>query len=353
MNSTSTELARFMISDDVSIKEAIRAINDGGIKMVLVIDVNSALVGTISDGDIRRAILNGLSLADGVGNVIHRNPLVATRDTQIKKVLALMEEFKVSYIPILDHDKKVIGMHSREELNARLPINNIMIIMAGGMGKRMLPFTEKTPKPMLSVAGKPMLEHILIKAKSQGFNNFIISINHLGKIIEDYFGDGKAFGVSIKYIKEVEFLGTAGALSLIDEKIEEPFIVTNGDVICDLNYKSLLEHHIDSGLEATMAVRLHEIQHPFGVVELEEDRIIGFKEKPVIQHYVNAGIYALNPSTLSSLGSNEYCDMPSLFELTREKCGNIGAYLIHEPWFDVGRPDDLHLVNLHKGTSAT
>jgi NDP-sugar pyrophosphorylase family protein len=222
---------------------------------------------------------------------------------------------------------------------------NIMVIMAGGMGTRMRPYTEDCPKPLLPVAGKPMLEHIIERAKLEGFSQFIIAIHYLGHMIEECFGDGEQLGVEIAYLKENAPLGTAGALSLLNPKPRLPFVVTNGDVITDIRYGELLDFHVRHAAAATMAVRIHEWQHPFGVVQMQGVEIVGFEEKPVARTHINAGVYVLDPSVLNLLDDDQRCDMPTLFERLQVKNNRTVAYPMHEPWLDVGRPDDLVVAN--------
>ena len=222
--------------------------------------------------------------------------------------------------------------------------------MAGGKGTRLRPHTDHCPKPMLPVSGKPMLEHIIDRAKSEGFSQFVLAIHYLGHIVEDYFGNGDRLQVKIDYLREQTPLGTAGALGLLNTRPEAPFVVTNGDVLTDIHYGELLDFHIHHNAAATMAVRVHEWQHPYGVVQTKGLDIIGFEEKPVHRTYINAGVYALNPEALNVLEKAARCDMPTLFERLQVKAKRTVAYPIHEPWLDVGMPEDLSRANRDKGT---
>jgi NDP-sugar pyrophosphorylase family protein len=252
---------------------------------------------------------------------------------------------KIQQIPIVDESHRAVGLHLWDELAKPSMRENIMVIMAGGMGTRMRPYTEDRPKPLLSVAGKPMLEHIIERSKLEGFSQFIIAIHYLGYMIEECFGDGERLGVEIKYLKENAPLGTAGALSLLNPKPRLPFVVTNGDVITDIRYGELLDFHVRHAAAATMAVRIHEWQHPFGVVQMQGVEIVGFEEKPVARTHINAGVYVLDPSVLNLLDDDQRCDMPTLFERLQVKNNRTVAYPMHEPWLDVGRPDDLVVAN--------
>jgi NDP-sugar pyrophosphorylase family protein len=244
----------------------------------------------------------------------------------------------------------LVGLHLWNEITTQATRPNLMVIMSGGKGTRLLPYTEDCPKPMLEVAGKPMLEHIIERGKIEGFNHFVLAIYHLGHIIEDYFGNGQRFGVKIDYLREQIPLGTAGALRLLNPKPDVPFVVTNGDVITDIKYGELLGFHNRYKASATMAVRTHEWQHPFGVVRLQGVEIVGFEEKPVAYSHINAGIYVLSPEVLEELLEGIPCDMPTLFERLQKKAKLTVAYPMHEPWLDVGRPNDLQVAdsNLRK-----
>jgi len=316
---------------------------------VLIADGDGALVGTISDGDIRRGLLRGLNLSSSVEPIIQHNALVVPPDFRRDTVMQIMLANKVQQIPVVDEHRRIIGLHLWDQMSSPPVRQNLMVVMAGGKGLRLRPYTESLPKPLVKVAGKPMLEHIIERSKLEGFSHFILAIHHLGHMIEDYFSDGRALGVNIEYLRERSPLGTAGALSLLRPRPETPFIVTNADVITDIRYGDLLDFHVRQGAAATMAVRAHEWQHPFGVVHTNGVEIVGFEEKPVVRSHINAGVYALSPSVLDELGEEAVCDMPTLFERLKSKSQRTLAYPMHEPWLDVGRPDDLSLANIQNG----
>jgi dTDP-glucose pyrophosphorylase len=324
-----------------TIQEVIRNLNEVGIQIALVTDPEGELLGTVSDGDVRRGLLGGLSLESPINAIMHRSPLVVPPTLDRELVLELMQVNKILQIPIVDQDKRVVGLHLWDQVTAISQRTNLMVIMAGGKGTRLRPYTETCPKPMLTVGGKPMLEHIIERARGEGFNRFVLAVHYLGHMIEDYFGTGEKLKVEITYLREKAPLGTAGALSLLSSLPEEPFIVTNGDVLTDIRYGDLLDFHRQHEAMATMAVRAHEWQHPYGVVQMEGLNITGFQEKPIARSYINAGVYALNPEALTYLDPDQPCDMPILFKKLQSK-GNLAiAYPMHEPWLDVGRPDDL------------
>lgn len=330
-----------MLPVESTIQQAIRNLNQVSIKIVLVINDAGELVGTISDGDIRRGLLRGLDLGSDIASVIHRNALVVPPAMGRDMVMQLMVANKIQQIPVVDEHRHVVGLHLWDEIAVSPVRSNLMVIMAGGMGTRLRPHTESCPKPLLPIAGKPMLEHIIDRAKMEGFTRFVLAIHYLGSMIEDYFGNGERWHVTIEYLREPVPLGTAGALGLLDPHPTEPFVVTNGDVLTDIRYGELLDFHTRHAATATMAVRLHEWQHPFGVVQTRGVEIVGFEEKPVARTHINAGVYVLDPSALNALPADVPCDMPTLFDRLQAQSMRTVAYPMHEPWLDVGRPEDL------------
>lgn len=326
-----------------TIQEAIRNLDEHGLRLVMVTTAGGELVGTLSDGDIRRGLLRGMGMDSLIEDIVFREPLVVPPNMNRDTVLHIMTANKIQQIPIVNPKRHVIGLHVWDEVAGPSQRDNTVVIMAGGKGTRLRPFTEDCPKPMLPLAGKPMLEHIIDRARIDGFSNFVIAIHYLGHLIEGHFGNGERFGVHIEYLREETPLGTAGALSLMKPSTS-PFIVTNGDLITDIRFGDLLDFHIRHGATGTMAVRMHEWQHPFGVVEIDGVEIVGFEEKPVARTHINAGVYAMAPDALDSLEPGVRCDMPELFMRLRSKPSRIVAYPMHEPWLDVGRPSDLDLA---------
>jgi dTDP-glucose pyrophosphorylase len=327
-----------------TIQEAIRTLEVSGLQIVLVVSEGQLLVGTLTDGDIRRAFLKGLSLQSKIDDVVHLNPLVVPPEIGRELVLQLMQANKIHQLPVVDSAGQVVGLHLWDLITIPEPLDNLMVIMAGGRGTRLYPHTQSCPKPMLEVGGKPMLEHIIERAKADGFQNFTISLNYLGHMIEDYFDNGQKWGVNINYLHEDSPLGTAGSLSIFSIAPNAPFVVTNGDVLADIRYSDILDFHLTHHALATMAVRQYELQNQFGVVKLKGIEIEGFEEKPIYRSHINAGIYVLDPIALNHLEAGQYCDMPILFERIRQKEGLTIVYPMHEPWLDVGRPDDLLLA---------
>lgn len=334
-----------ILSEASTLKQAIRNLDNSGIRIILVVDEVKKFVGTLSDGDIRRGLLKGLDLNSSIAGIVNRNAFVVPLEMARDTVLKLMETNNIHQVPVVDEQYKLLGLHLWDKIKSPPILTNLMVIMAGGKGTRLLPHTKNCPKPLVEMAGKPMLEHIIESAKLEGFNQFVIAIYHLGYMIEDYFGNGERLGVKINYLREDSPLGTAGALGLLNPRPNEPFVVTNGDVITDIRYGELLDFHNYHKASATMAVRAHEWQHPFGVVRTQGADIIGFEEKPLVRNHINAGVYALSPKVLNELTGDTPCDMPTLFEQLQAKSKRTVAYPMHEPWLDVGRPDDLQQAN--------
>lgn len=340
---------RAILPIESTVTQAIRNLDQVAIKIVLVVNQRGELQGTITDGDIRRGLLRGLDLNSPIASVVYRNAFVVPPSISRDTIMQLMVANKIQQIPVVDESKQLLGLHLWDEITTPAARFNLMAIMAGGKGTRLLPHTENCPKPMVKVAGKPILEHIIQRAKLEGFGHFVLAIHHLGHMIEEFFGDGEKLGVKIDYLREQLPLGTAGALSLLNPIPEVSFVVTNGDVITDIHYGELLDFHNRHGAAATMAVRRHEWQHPFGVVQTQGIDIVGIEEKPVSRSYINAGIYVLSPEAVNDLVADAPCDMPMLFERLRAKSKRTVAYPMHEPWLDVGRPSDIAESNRRAG----
>ena len=344
INNDAQEWRATLVPLGSTIQQAIYSLEASSMQIVLAVSEGNRLAGTLTDGDIRRGFLKGLKLESIIDDVIHRNPLAVPPAISRDLVLQIMQINKIHQLPIVDQEGTVVGLHVWDDIVAPKAIENMMLIMAGGKGTRLRPHTENCPKPMLEVGGKPMLQHIIEKATSDGFKNFVISLHYLGHMVEEHFGDGSDYGVRIEYLREDAPLGTAGCLSLLSKIPELPFIVTNGDVLTDIHYNEFLDFHNRHDASATMAVRQHEIQNQFGVVRTRGVEIEGFEEKPVYRSHVNAGIYVLDPCALKYLKHQQHCDMPTLFERIKQNAGRTIVYPMHEPWLDVGRPTDLALA---------
>lgn len=329
------------LSIESSIQNAISNLDKTGLRIVMVVDKAGRLLGTVSDGDIRRGLLRGVSLESSLDSIMSSNPLVVPQELELNAVMQIMRTNRIQQLPIVDEASHIlVGLHIWDEIAAPLERKNIMVIMAGGLGTRLAPHTDSCPKPLLPLAGKPMLEHIIERARSEGFRHFVLSVRYLADMIKEYFGDGGRWNVHIEYLHENEPLGTAGALSLLAPRPGLPFIVTNGDVMTDIRYGELLNYHERVHAQATMAVRLYEWQSPFGVVRTNGVDFVSIEEKPTYSAHVNAGVYAFSPKSLDALQIGERTDMPALFDTLKLGGARTVVYPIHEPWLDVGRVDD-------------
>ena len=335
----------FYLKATNSIIEVINNIEDSQYQICFIVDNDTCLIGSVTDGDIRRGLIDGHQVDSHVSNIMNTEPISILDSQTENEAQIMMASNQIKQLAVVNKDNRLIGIHLMDQILNLAPKENFILIMAGGFGKRMMPLTEHLPKPMLVVGDKPILEHIIANAKAQGFSKFVISLYYLSELIIDYFGDGSNLGVSISYIHESKPLGTAGALSLIEPTPKLPFLVTNGDIITDINYANLLHFHESNQSQATMAIKKYELQNPYGVVNTKGLEIVSFEEKPIQISYVNAGIYAINPSALRYLQTNEPCDMPDFFQKLKNENHLISAYPIHETWADVGRPIDLSEVN--------
>lgn len=328
-----------LVSPSASIQEVLKVIDKEALKLALVVDDNDLLQGTISDGDIRRALINGKSLNNNVLDIMNINPTTVTFDTSRADILTLMDEKELFSIPILN-EGRVVGLETLHNAIHKTKYDNPVFLMAGGFGTRLKPLTDNCPKPLLTVGDKPILETVLLSFIKAGFHQFYISTHYLPEMIREYFGDGEQWGVSITYIHEANPLGTGGALGLLPENLSKlPVIVMNGDVLTKIDFEKLLEFHVDNNSRATMCVREYEYQVPFGVVESQGYKIKSLVEKPIQRFHVNAGIYVIGNEVVQSVKQNEYLDMPSLFE---KHIGNqLLVYPFHDYWLDIGRMDDF------------
>jgi dTDP-glucose pyrophosphorylase len=334
-----------LLSPTRKIHDAIESLNSSSLQIVLVVDDDGRLIGTVTDGDVRRGLLRGVSLSENVLEIIQRESLVVPPQMSYDTALHLMRANRIRQLPIVDHDRRVVGLYLWDQAPTSAARPNTMVIMAGGMGTRLLPHTQTIPKPMVQIGQKPMLEHIIDRAVVEGFRHIVLAVHHLSHVIEDHFGSGDQWGVRIDYLRESSPLGTCGALGLLDEQPTAPIVVSNGDVMTAVRYGDLVDYHVRHGAAATMAVRIYEWQHPFGVVRAQGIDIVGIEEKPLTRTPINAGISVIDPSMLQMLTRGERCDMPMLFDRIREAGRRTIVYPIHEPWLDVGRPDDLLSAN--------
>ena len=337
---------RALVGPDMTLREALVNIDSAGSQMALVVDADRRLLGTLSDGDARRGLLKGLSLTDKVSTAMHLNPTVAKAGEDRHSILSTMRRRGLHQMPVVTADGIVVGMEVVDDFLATPTRDNWVVIMAGGMGKRLEQLTRDTPKPMLRVGSRPLLETIVRGYSAQGFRRFYFAVNYKAEQIEHHFGDGSEFGVEIRYLREDQRLGTAGPLSLLPEAPTQPIVVTNADLLTKEDFGYMLDQHTDSGADATMAVREYEMQVPFGVVRERDGHIEAIEEKPVQRFTVSAGIYVISPHVLELVPRGTFYDMPALFESAsaqglRARCHRIDGY-----WLDIGRLPDYERANL-------
>lgn len=335
-----------LIGPETSLRVALETINQVGCQIALVVDGQRRLLGTLSDGDARRALLEGLNLNALVSAAMHRTPTCCAESDDCQTRLATMRRCALHQLPVLSADGIVVGLETVDDF-LNTPIRDeLVVIMAGGLGSRLQELTHKTPKPMLHVGSRPLLETIIRGYADQGFRNFYLAVNYKAEQIEAYFGDGSQLGVSIRYLRERARLGTAGALSLLPTRPETPVVVTNADLLTKENYGYMLDQHIATGADATMGVREYEMQVPFGVVLERDGCIESIEEKPIQRFTVSSGMYVLSPRALDLVPANQFYDMPTLFEVMvgqgmRTRCHRINGY-----WLDIGRLPDFERANL-------
>jgi len=335
------DLVDYLVRPDASLREVIEIIDRGAAQIALVADAENKLLGVITDGDIRRAMLRNESLLSLAENIMFRDFRALPRDATEDQALAFMRRETLHQIPALDEQGRVIRLFLMEELIKPKRRTNPVVIMAGGEGKRLRPLTERCPKPMLRVGGKPLLEIILEQCIEAGFQHFYLSVNYLKKQIQDYFGDGARWDVRIEYLEETQPLGTGGALSLLQQKPKGPMLVLNGDVLTRVDYGRLLRFHDEQQAAATLCVREYTTQIPYGVVRMDDLHVLTLEEKPVMSNYVNAGIYLLDPALFDLVPQNQFFDMPTLLEKAMQHQHRVSAFPIHEYWLDVGHPETL------------
>jgi len=321
--------------------EAIRNLDESTLQIVLVVDDAGVLLGTITDGDVRRAILRGETLEAPVADVMKANPITAGPEIDRKTVLRWMRQYQIAQVPIVDEVGALTGLETLNRILDDDQRGNWVVIMAGGLGTRLRPLTETVPKPLIPVGGKPVLESIIVRLADQGFTRIFLSVNYQAEKVEAHFGDGSQWGVEISYLEENQRLGTAGALALLPEVPSEPFLVMNADLVTAINFRRLLDFHMDQEADATMGVREYHFQVPYGVVELSGNQITEINEKPTQNYFVNGGIYALSPSVLRHVPDGRMYDMPTLFDAVIAADGLASAFPIHEYWIDIGQFDDL------------
>ena len=328
------------IGPDGTLREAIETIDRAVLQIALVVDENRRLLGVLTDGDIRRALLQAGSLEVPVRAVMNTAPVTASVDTPKGRLRQLMRSRGVQQVPLVDDQGCLAGVVTLPALLQKTRRDNPVLLMAGGFGTRLRPLTDHLPKPLLRVGGRPILEHILQRFVEAGFETFYISVHYRAEMIKAYFGEGEKWGVTIRYLEEKTPLGTGGCLKLLPDALERDLIVMNGDVLTEVDFTQLLAFHETHEAEATVCVRPYSHQIPFGVVETTGDRMVAMVEKPIYTHFVNAGIYVLSPAFVEEVPEGRQ-DIPDLLQRAVARGGKVATFPMHEYWRDIGRPDDF------------
>ena len=330
-----------IVLPETPLADAIAKIDGSGLQVALILAADSSLLGILTDGNIRRAILAGKSLRVPVSEVMNLQPTMVPASTPRDEKLALMRRMAIHHLPLVDDAGRVVGLATLDDLIGAAEHPNWVVLMAGGLGTRLQPLTDECPKPLLAVGGRPILETILESFAEQGFKRIFLSVNHKAEMIRNHFGTGERWGVQVEYLHENIRLGTAGALTLLPERPTTSIVVMNGDLLTRTNFDNLLQFHNAQDAVATMAVREYDFQVPYGVVRLNGAHIEAIEEKPVQRFFVNAGIYVLSPEALDHLPTKTLFDMPTLFEHLIAAGKTTAAYPLREYWLDIGRLDEF------------
>jgi dTDP-glucose pyrophosphorylase len=338
------DIEKIKIFKTSTIEKSLNVIDSGAVKIALVVDTNDKLLGTLSDGDIRRGLLRKKNLNDTIEDIYFKSPITAKKGSSRDELLLLCSINKISQIPII-HDRKVIDLFIIDNEFSRKKYENNVILMVGGLGARLRPLTNNTPKPMLNVGDKPLLQTILKGFVNSGFTNITMCLGYKANLIQDYFQDGSDFGASINYVIEEKRMGTAGALTLLKKGQNKPFFVMNGDLLTNINFEKMLDFHKLNNSKATMGVSEYDVKVPYGVVNLNNETIVSIEEKPVHSFFINTGLYILEPECIDLIPNDEFYDMPSLFEKLIKNNKKTISFPLKEYWLDIGRVVDYEKAN--------
>jgi dTDP-glucose pyrophosphorylase/CBS domain-containing protein len=341
------ELSELCVSADSTIRQVIACIEKNTAKIALVVNEDTQLLNTVTDGDVRRAMLAGTDLDEPVkllqerklASSKYKQAVTAPLGTDTDELLQLMRERDVRQVPLVDEKQSVVGLVTLRELIAddTLPIQ--AVVMAGGSGTRLRPLTENLPKPMVPVGGRPMLERIIEQLRDAGVSRVMVTTHYKSELISSHFGDGHGFGVNISYVEEDKPMGTAGGLSQL-EPSDDPILVINGDILTRIDFRAMLDFHVEHKAEMSVAVRRHETQIPYGVIETEDEKITQVLEKPIVNHFINAGIYLLNPAVFKLIPENDSYDMPELINRLINDGRTVISFPVREYWLDIGQHKD-------------
>jgi dTDP-glucose pyrophosphorylase len=335
------ELQELVVNRRDSLLAAMRRINDNRREVALVVDDTGCLLGVITDGDIRRGLLGGLATDAPTERVMTVEYTWVGPEVDRAAVLDLMRARAIRHVPIINSERRLLGIHFLEDLIGPAPRSNSAVIMAGGKGTRLHPITHYLPKPMVTVAGRPILERLVLQLVGDGISNIIMALHYMPEVIREHFGDGRRFGCNIEYLLEDEPRGTGGALAALPERPSKPLLVMNGDLVTQIDFGGLLDFHSAQGGGATIAVRPYQIQIPFGVLQANGSRLVSLQEKPTAYHLINAGVYAFDPAVLDLVPQDVMFPITSLFERMLAENRQVNVFQVDAEWIDIGRPDEL------------
>ncbi|MEW1955046.1 nucleotidyltransferase family protein [Terrabacter sp. NPDC080008] len=335
-----------------TIREALEVVDRSATLVCLLVDEAGRLAGLLSDGDLRRAVLKGSSLEDPALDHATRSPHAVPAGSPRALVLDLMQALRISAVPELDGEGVVVGLHTLSDVVGSAPLPNVAVVMAGGRGTRLGPLTKDTPKPLMTVAGRSILEWIVLGLVGNGIREIYVSVNYLAEQIEEHLGDGSRLGCTVRYLREEPDrpLGTAGSLTLLRAErpdLADPVLVMNGDLMVEFDASDLLDAHRRAGAALTVATRTYQHEVPFGVVESTDGRVTGVSEKPTLTFDINAAVYAVDPRALSWLPEGRASTMPELVQTCLGRGEPVAAWPIQSEWIDVGTPRDLARAKGH------
>jgi dTDP-glucose pyrophosphorylase/CBS domain-containing protein len=337
--------SKILINLTDNLGKAVQVLHDGGLRVALIVDKDNKLHGTLTDGDIRRAIMSGMAMSGRISDAMNKLPITAKITDSKEYVLSLMSNMSILHVPIVDDDGVICGLETLQELLEKPSYDNPVFLMAGGLGTRLHPLTKDIPKPLLKVGNKPILETIINQFVDHGFHDFYISTHYKSELIKDHFKNVDQHGVSIHYIHEDTPLGTAGSLGLLPDNLPDlPIIIMNGDLLTKVDFKHLLDYHNSNNADATMCVKEYDFQVPYGVVAIDEGGIIEIKEKPIHKFFVNAGIYVLNKNLINKVDGESFLNMTDFLEKEID-IGKVNAFPIHEYWLDIGHMEEYEKAN--------
>ncbi len=346
MNMGIQEIIRLFVTPENSIRSTMEVIDRSGRAFALVVDEDQRLMGTVTDGDIRRAILKGQALEEPIGSIMNENFIFVSQNYSRTLVETIFLKKNVSQLPVLDDDMRVVNIIFYNEFFKKISKENWAVIMAGGLGTRLQPLTREVPKPMLKVGAKPIIETIIEQLKSYGYSNIILSLNYKADMIMNYFQDGMNFGVNIKYVSEKKRLGTAGAIRLAKEYLDKPFFVINGDILTKLNFEQFMQFHTNNRDIITIGTKQYEMQIPYGVVNIKGESVVELKEKPRSSYFISGGMYCLDPETIDHIPEDQYFDITQLISKYIALNRRVGSFPITEYWMDIGQMDDYNQANM-------